>query len=184
MPGGRPTKPLALIQGHRTKAEMEVRENAEQGLLTGTPMKESKKVKADKIAHTEFRRIKKLLKSIGKDDDLYGNIINTHCLLVSECEGIEKTRELFEKNLEEFEDKSCGEDITFTEKMRIKSEMQKSIMACDKALMTKRKMILSISKENIMTVQSALRSVPKAPEEQTQSKMSAFLKKRGVGNGS
>jgi hypothetical protein len=59
----RPTKPLSLVQGHRTKAEKAVREKAENALLTGTQLKESSDVKNDRLAHKEFTRIKKLLKA-------------------------------------------------------------------------------------------------------------------------
>lgn len=45
MPGGRPPKPLQLVQGHRTKAEKAVRAKAESELLTGVTMKESPEVK-------------------------------------------------------------------------------------------------------------------------------------------
>ena len=39
--------------------------------------------------------------------------------------------------------------------------------ACDKLLQQKRKMLLDIEKENIMTIASALRSVPKKAENKT-----------------
>ena len=64
MPGGRPTKPLALIQGHRTKAELEVRAEGEKKLLTGIKLKEWPDVKADPAAHKEFLRIKRVLKAM------------------------------------------------------------------------------------------------------------------------
>lgn len=184
MAGGRPSKPLVLIEGHRTKAEKEARKNAESELLTGIALKESIEVKNNEIAHKEFSRIRKLLKSIKKDDDLYGNIINTHCLLVAECKEIEETRARFVDNLNDFEERVLTEDISFSEHMKIKMGMQKQILDCDKALMNKRKMILDISKENIMTIASALRSIPKTPKLENKSKMASFLEKRGVGNGS
>ncbi|ALC92068.1 hypothetical protein AM500_21430 [Bacillus sp. FJAT-18017] len=184
MPGGRPPKPLHLVQGHRTKAEKQVREKGESELLTGTHLKESPEVKKNPIAHKEFTRVKKLLKSIGKDDDLYGHIINLHCLIHAECKEIEVFKETLMKNLEEFDEKCEDEEIDFATKMEIKVKMQKQILDCGKALKDKRKMLIDISKENIMTIQSALRSVPKKPEDSKKSKMSSFLQKRGVGNGS
>lgn len=179
----RPSKPLSLVQGHRTKAEKKVREKAESELLTGVTMKESAEVKVNSAAHREFKRIKKLLKSIKKDDDLYGNIINTHCLLVAEIKEMDTTRSQFLKTLEVFEERAADEDISFAEQIQYRIKLQSQILSLDKTLMAKRKMILDISKENIMTIQSALRSIPKTPEKQDRSKMGAFLNKRGVGNG-
>lgn len=180
----RPSKPLQLVQGHRTKAEKELRAKAESELLTGTRLKESQEVKKNPIAHKEFLRVKKLLKAIKKDDDLTGNVINTHCLLHAECKEIEELKQTFIENLREFEVKIIDENIKFSEQMKIKTAIQKHILDCDKTLMTKRKMILDISKENIMTIQSALRSIPKTPQKKEKSKMGAFMEKRGVGNGS
>lgn len=184
MPGGRPPKPLQLVSGHRTKAEKEIRAKSESELLTGTHLKEMPEVKKNPIAHKEFIRVKKLLKAINKDDDLYGNMINLHCLLHAECKEIESFKETLMSNLANFEEKSADEEITFAEKMKILTSMQKQILDCDKTLKDKRKMILDISKENIMTIQSALRSIPKTPEQSNKSKMASFLQKRGVGNGS
>lgn len=180
MAGGRPPKPLQLVQGHRTKAEKAVRGKAESELLTGVTMKESPEVKVNPIAHKEFTRVKRLLRSIKKDDDLYGNIINTHCLLVAEIKEMESTRAQFLKTLEEFE--AHADEMSSTEQLQMKMRLQGQILSLDKLLMAKRKMILDISKENIMTIQSALRSIPKTPEKQEKSKMASFLNKRGVGN--
>lgn len=181
--GGRPPKPLQLVQGHRTKEEKEIRAKAESELLTGITMKESPEVKASPIAHKEFTRIRRLLKSIKKDDDLYGNIINTHCLLVSEIKEMESTRAQFVKTLTEFEDRAADEKTSFTEQVKIKMSLQGQILSLDKLLMAKRKMILDISKENIMTIQSALRSIPKTPEEgKGKSAMAAFLNRKKAGS--
>lgn len=177
MSGGRPPKPIQLVKGHRTKAEKEIRLSGESQLLTGIPLDEFDEVKNNEIAHKEFLRIKKLLESIGKDDDLSGHIINTHCLLVAECKELEQTKRIFELNLEKFEDRLSGEDISFTEEMKIRISMQKQILDCDKVLMGKRKMLLDIGKENILTIASALRSVAKKPEEKKKSKMAEFLSK-------
>jgi len=178
---GRPTKPLTLVSGHRTKDELKVRRDAESALITGVPIKISTDVKNNPIASKEFRRIKKLLASIGKDDDLYGQIINTNCLLIAECEQINETKDRFIKTLDEFED--SDEELDYSEKVRMKIKLQDQILSCDKQLMAKRKMILDISKENVMTVQSALRSIPKKPEEKKVTGMAAFMEHRQSGDG-
>ena len=178
MPGGRPSKPLALVQGHRTKSEKRVRAKAESELLTGLSLKEYPDVRTNKVAHREFMRIKKLLKSIGKDDDLSGNILNTHCLLVAECKELEDIKLEFIKTLETFEENALDEDITFVEQMKMKISLQGQILGCDKALMAKRKMLLDISKENIMTISSALRSIPKKEQKKEKSPMTSFLERK------
>jgi len=177
MPGGRPTKPLSLVQGHRTKAEKEIRQEAESALLTGQRLKESKEVKDNPIAHKEFQRLKKLLKAIDKDDDLSGNIINTHCLLHAECKEFENMKEKIYGDLKELEEAYKKGEIDFLDYIDNKNRLQDRIFSCDKKIMEKRKMILDISKENIMTIQSALRSIPKKPPKKEKSKMAALLEK-------
>jgi hypothetical protein len=175
---GRPSKPILTVIGHRTNSEKKIRNDAEKAMLTGTRMKMSADVKNNAIAEKEFKRLKKLFTSINKDDDLYGNIINTHCLIVSEIEELKKTRERFEKTLDEYEERLLDEEMTYIDRIKIKMNLQGQILDCDKALMAKRKMLIDISKENIMTVQSALRSIPKKPEENKKSGMAAFMERR------
>jgi len=182
MPGGRPTKPLALVKGHRTKAEIKVRAKAESELLTGTSLKEWREVKSDEIAHKEFTRIKRLLKSINHDDDLYGAAINTHCKLKTEEWDIVNDQESYRRALEKLKDSWQDENMTFSEYIKLVVKIQGNILGCDKALMGKRKMMMDISKENIMTIQSALRSIPKKPEDKKgKSPMSAFLERKKAG---
>ena len=177
-----PSKPIALIkqEGNRrqlSKKAIEHREKMEAQLFTGTELKASEKVMNNILALKEFNRLKPLLRSINKDDELIGYTINQHCLLVAECEELENTKQMFMDNLEKFEDRISQEDITFTDEMKIKMGMQKQILDCDKALMAKRKMLLDIAKENIMTIAGALRSIPKKPEEESfEDPMMAYLK--------
>lgn len=69
-----PAKPAKILEmekrSHRTKKEIAQRKNAEAALLTGVVLKEKREVKNNQIAHKEFQRLRKLLKSIDKDDDL------------------------------------------------------------------------------------------------------------------
>ena len=44
---------------------------------------------------------------------------------------------------------------------KLQSSMQSNIIALDKQIMNKRKMMLDIEKENLMTISGALRSIPK-----------------------
>lgn len=190
MPGGRPTKPLALVQGHRTKEEKKVRKKAEKSLITGVALKEWPEVKSNPVAHKEFTRVKKVLKAIDKDDALHEGVINRYCLLKAECSEFEEKREAFYQSKAELqEDYSNGKagdeengGLTPSQYYKLLADMQKSIINLDKQIMAKRKMMLDIEKENIMTIQSALRSIPKKPEEKKKTGMAAFLEKKQAGN--
>lgn len=182
----RPTKPIALVEGHRTKDELKKRRQSEAAMLTGTPMKMAPEVKKSKVAATEFRRVKKLLAGIGKDDDLYSRIINLHCTLVAECDQIQGIRDQFAASKNELQadfqaNKTGdpeGDGISASEYYRLLVKISQSIIDCDKQLMAKRKMLLDIDKEDIMTIQSALRSIPKKPEEKKKTGMAAYLERR------
>lgn len=182
MPGGRPTKPLSLVMGHRTKSEIAARKEAEAKLLTGTSLKENMEVKENSIAHKEFMRVKKLLKTINKDDDLSGNIINTHCLLHAECKEFEKMKDKLYDDLKKLEEAYECEKIDFLGYSEQKGKIQDKIFSCDKRVMEKRKMILDISKENVMTIQSAMRSISKQEQPKQESDMARMLKQRAGGN--
>ena len=157
---------------------MRQRKQAEQSLLTGEEIKEKPEVKQNKIAHKEFLRIKKLLKNIEKNDDLYGVVINRYCLLYAECFEFEKKREkMFEQlcDLQEKEDELIEhEEMTQKEFYGIENSMQKNLIALDRQVQSKRKMLLEIEKENIMTIASALRSVPKKTAKKKNPLMEAL----------
>lgn len=185
----RPSKPALTIQGHRTKDELAARRNAEAAMLTHVPMKIQFKKKEHKAAAKEFKRIKALLASIGKDDALYEQIINTHCLLVEECEQIQDVRNQFVSSKEELQrDYQAGKTgdpdsggIAAAEYYRLLVKLSDNVINCDKQLMAKRKMLLDIDKENVMTVQSALRSIPKKPEQKEKTGTAAFMEHRAGG---
>lgn len=185
----RPSKPVTLVEGHRTKDELQVRRDAEAALLTHTPMRMQFVKKSHKTAAKEFERIKGLLAVIGKDDALYEQIINTHCLLVEECEQIEDVRNQFVGSKAELQEDYSHDrtgdpedgGIAAAEYYRLLAKLSESIINCDKQLMAKRKMLLDIDKENVMTVQSALRSIPKKPEEKKKTGMAAFMEHRAGG---
>lgn len=167
-----PPKPASLLKSenksHRTKAELEQREKAEKSLLTGIRLKPSKQVKENKVAFQEFKRIKKLLKSIDKDDDLYGNSINRYCLIFSECiefENRQKELSLCLKDLEKSKQEIITESST-NKYYEMWGNINKNIISIDRQLQTKRRMLFDIERENVMTVASALRSVPKKVEDE------------------
>lgn len=180
----RPAKPTKVIsiekKSHRTKAEMKLREEEEKALITNLELKERKEVKQNKIAHKEFKRIENLLKNIDKNDAIYEVVINRYCLLQAECYDLEKRREecynlIFELREEQndlIKELKNKEDFTTNELIDYKLEYAKSIakmmasmLAIDKQIQTKRKMLLDIEKENVMTIASALRNIPKKEDK-------------------
>lgn len=184
---GRPSKPAAVIEAekksHRTKAELEARKNAESGLLSNKKLQERKEVKENKTAHAEFQRVSKLMKAIGKDDALYSSGINTYCLLYAEIGDLheqmktldetgEMLRETFGHLVDNPERAIDPEEIIQFEKAftRLISQRLNISAVIDK----KRKMMLDIDKENVMTISAALRSIPKKPEKKENALMAAL----------
>ncbi len=177
---GRPAKPVAVLRAegksHRTKAEIEKRKKEEAAFATGVPLKEKAETKKNITAHKEFLRITKLFTEIGKCDALYENIINRYCMLYGECRDFEERRDSFYLDLIKLaESFDAGkweerEDAYF----KLKCEMQKNIVNLDKQVQAKRKMMMDIEKENIMTVSSVLRNIPKT-EEKDENPLLAIL---------
>ncbi len=170
-----PPKPVIVLESerksHRTKQELEKRKKEEASLLTGSTMKVRAEVKKNKIANTEFKRIKKLLGAIGKDDAIYESVINRYCAIYAECMEYESRREEFCKGMEELrEEYNSGkidkeEDLKPSTYYKLLRDMQKNVTTLDGLSMSKRKMLLDIEKESAMTIAAALRSIPKKTEE-------------------
>lgn len=158
-------------RSHRTKRELRQREKEENALLTGFSLKESVEVKKNIIAHKEFLRISKLLKKINKNDDLYGAVINRYCVLYAETKEFEQKRESFFDQLCELQERKLelleNEELTHKEFYQIEASMQKNLVALDRQVQAKRKMLADIEKENIMTIASSLRSIPKKVDKKT-----------------
>lgn len=172
-----PPKPFSVLKSegksHRTKKELKLREQGEKALSTGTALKARSEVKKNKIANKEFKRINELLKKIEKNDAIYEVVINRYCLIYAECIDFEakknKLYELVDKLENQFEESKEyleQEDLAKETRRFAKSisEIMGSIVDLDKQLQPKRKMLLDIEKENIMTIASALRVIPKKPE--------------------
>lgn len=175
-----PPKPVNVIKmegkSHRTKRELKERERAEAQLLTGKILRETEEVRANPVAHKEFQRLKKLLKNIEKDDDLYGAVINRYCILQAECLDFENKRELMQSNMEKLEeqyDRYVADDSVM-EYFRTVTQMQKNLISLDKQVQAKRKMLMDIEKENVMTIASSLRSVPKKTEKKNNPLLEAL----------
>lgn len=183
----RAAKSINSVKGHRTKAEIEYRLEGENALKTGLELREFPEVKVDKIAHKQFQRVKKLLIENDKNDDMYSAVINRYCLLYSECQVYEKLKAAYAdsivelskdktKIVEDFVDSdSISETVSLAQYYKLKNNFSKTITSLDAAIMAKRKMMFDIEKENLMTVASGLRSVPKTPPAAEESPLMAAL---------
>ena len=177
--GGRPSisANLILLDGnkdHRSAADIKARRDAESALSTGVHIEMWPEVKANKKAAEEFERVRELLKYIAKDDALQEGVVNRYCLLRAECVDFEKKRETFMRSLAELKREYKAEKLDTAAYFGLVTDMQKNIVSLDKQIMSKRNMMLAIEKENLMTIASALRSIPKkAPTKKTQTPLEA-----------
>ncbi len=173
---GRPSKPYLVVQSenkaHRSKAEMKVREEGEKALLTGERMEEATEVEINPIAHEKFQRVTAILDKIEKTDALYETVVNRYCLMCAETVEIVEQRktliELLNCIRTEFENLKATGDIGTVEVQRITTNIMNTVSTInklDESLAKKRKMLLDIEKENIMTIAGALRCVPKTPTD-------------------
>lgn len=165
-----PPKPFKVLsnekKSHLTKAQLKLREEGELSLSTDSTIKERPEVKNNKFAHKEFKRIVKLLEIIDKNDAIYEVVINRYCLLQAECHEFEEKREKFYKDFERLEQEYNENDCFTAQKyFTLVNNIQKHIIDLDKQVQAKRKMLLDIEKENVMTIASALRSIPKKVEK-------------------
>lgn len=177
-----PNKPAVVIRAegrsHRTKAELELREKGEAALATGEPMKARKEVRENKKANSEFKRVSKLLEGIGKNDALIEGVINRYCQITAEVLEFEAKRAEFSKGIAQLQeayedDKLQHPDIDdrivpTMDYFRTLATMESALLSLDKRIQDKRKMLLDIEKENIMTVAAQLRSIPKKVEDEEE----------------
>ncbi len=171
----RPSKSTDVIEqekkSHRTKAELNQRKEAEKSLLSGVALKERPEVKGNPDAHTEFKRVDKLLRAINKNDAIYEVVINRYCTLQAECIQFEQKREKFYEQLDEL---SSDDKIDSAEKYKLMAQMQKTILDVDKQIQSKRKMLFDIERENGMTLAASLRSIPKPVGDTTNPLLEAL----------
>lgn len=175
-----PTKPTSVIKmekrSHRTKEELKQREAAEAALATGLPLKVKSEVKNNKAAFKEFKRVSTLLKLIDKNDALVENVINRYCQITAEILDFEVKREEFSHGIEQLQaahddDVAAHPNIeeralSDMEYFNTLAKMESNLLALDKRIQDKRKMLLDIEKENIMTIAAQLRSIPKKVEDE------------------
>jgi phage terminase small subunit len=180
---GRPSKPADVIQlegiSHRTKEEIAQRKEAESALVTGIHMEMWPEVRANKIAREEFERVCDLLGVIGKADALQEGVVNRYCLLRAECVDFEKKRDSFNRSLAELKREFKAGKMDTGVYFGIVANMQKNLIGLDRQIQSKRNMMLAIEKENLMTIASALRSIPKKAEKpKAKSGIAKFMAER------
>lgn len=154
----RPSKAVNNIKKHLTEAEKVQRGAAEKASLTGLQIRESEDVKTDPVAHAEFTRVRGLLSAVEKDDALFEAVINDYCQYKSDISRYVKMRREIEA------DHSIEG-----------SSRYKLIMDCDKQAEVFRKKRFDIEKENGFTIASALRSIPKKVEPDSNPLLKALI---------
>jgi hypothetical protein len=162
---GKQAQPINILAArnkkHLTKSEITLRAKEEKNMLTGREMQPSEEVKSNLAALKEFNRIKELYGLIEKDDDLYSDAINMHSMLTAECKEFQSIKKDIVKELEELKAMHKSKAIDTLVYLQLKDGLNSRYMSCDKFIMTKRALLLSIAKEAFLTPQSALRSIPK-----------------------
>lgn len=181
--GGRPSKPVSVNKKHLTNAEKEQRLKFENALLSGHKITERKRVREDKTAHAEFKRVVGLMRAIGKDDALYSEQMNRYAELFAECEFYkelsaelrDELRDLAElceemktaarRYADDF-DESKSEWIAellkqIDELIGNRAVILRQLSDADTKIKQKRDAMLAIERENCMSVSAALRTIPK-----------------------
>ena len=178
---GRPSKPVAVIEAegksHRTKAELAARKVAEDAVLSHEALFERAEVRRNNLAHAEFERVAKLMDAIGKNDALYSSGLNTYCLLYKEINELEEEKEriraMIDKLAEKAESVCDAEELVQVVKV-INQTYTKTLSVIGNTIDQKRRLMLAIDKENVMTVSAALRSIPKTPEKEVNPILAAL----------
>lgn len=177
---GRPSKPAAVIEAegksHRTKAELAVRKAAEDAVLSHEPLFERAEVRRNKLAHAEFKRVAKLMDAIGKNDALYSSGLNTYCLLYKEINELEEEKERVRAMIDKLSDKaeSVCDAEELVQALKTIDKMLGKVLSVGTTIDQKRRLMLAIDKENVMTVSAALRSIPKTPEKEVNPILAAL----------
>lgn len=148
---------------HRTKREIALRAAAEKGTLTGEGMRERADVRGNLDAHKEFMRLRRLFRKIEKDDAIYAQPINDYCLLHAECLAIAGKIDRIEEDLDYLE--ARRDEMEPVEYLQLRGALYDKELKLSAELDKKRDKKRAIEDKNLMNIQSALRSIPKKPDE-------------------
>ncbi len=175
MPDSRP-KPIALVKGHRTKAEIEQRKQAESLLVTGSSMREWPETRDNPVSHKYWLRLKKLYAAIDKNDALLEPVLNRYCVLLAECDSAQTEDVRLHKLLDDLYERN--KEIDASDYFDMVIALNKQVLDNSKLLDSKRRMLLAIEKDNLMTLVSQMRAIPKKPEEKKATSGIAAYKAR------
>ncbi len=170
---GRPSKPVQLIKlegnkDRRTKAELEHREEMEKKLQTGTVFREEPATKEDPVAHKEFLRLRKLYKNIEFVEGLDQATINRYCQL--------KGQESFLQELYTEVKNAIVSTKQVSKKMALYEDMKDIITKQNQV----RDKMIKLEDRLFLNPVARMRSIPKKPpDDQKESPMAQFLKRRG-----
>lgn len=170
MPNGN-AKPISMIKGHRTKAELAQRKKAEESLYTGETFRESDAVKNNKIAHAEFNRLTILYSKIAIVDALDQQIINRYCLETA-------NQSALRDRIERLEEEQYKEGVEFTQKM----EIWKLIATMEAQMIKGKDFLLKYEDRLFMNPVSRIKSIPKTPEEKKELTGIAAYRAKKAGN--
>ena len=159
-------KPLALIKGHRTRAEIETRQSAEQALYTGEQFSEEQATKDNAVAHKEFLRLKRLFTKIPFVDALDQGVINRYCQEVANLDEIQK-------NIKEMQD-FVGEIDDYEQKIKTFAEIGKLISAAHKS----KELLIKYDNCLFLSPAARIKAIPKQPEKQEEASGIAGFKRR------
>lgn len=175
---GRIAKPIDNCVGHRTAAEKELRSSTEAELMSGLEMRESEEVKSNEIAHGLFKKLKRNLKAIGKFDALFENVVNRYCIIYAETYRLAELYDRILDDLEELNRQWDAKTIAYEKYIESKAELYGHLGSVEKRVNKKRDMLFAIEKENLMTMQGVLRSVPKKPLASEEDPLEGILGRR------
>lgn len=169
MPGA--AKPTALLRlegkGHRTKAEMEYRERGEKALKTDITFFEQPQVKADKIAHREFLRLRRLYAKIELVEALDEQCINRYCQEISETANLRSHIAQLDADLESEDD--------VDRRLKLYEMRGKACVALSK----NKEYLIKLEDRLFLNPAARIRAIPKTPpKEEAKTGMAALLARR------
>ena len=118
------------------------------------------------------------MRAIGKDDALYSAAINRYAELFSEILRDRMEIQRLQKLMDELQEKFNETDPSPDDISKFAKNYSGMLMQVDKlksSIQAKRKMMGDIEKENCMTVQAALRSIPKESGKKDESPLMKIL---------
>ncbi len=140
---GRPPKAFMVLKkeqkSHRTKGELDRREKGEKSLTSGIKWHSSEAVRARPAAKKAFDRLTRLFAAIGKNDALCENVMNRYCLMLVECDEMERRRDDFESTIRQMDAALRDEAIELADYLKLRGEAQSNLIALDKQIQRKRR---------------------------------------------